>query len=82
MLTKLKKWGNSQGMRFPKFLLKEAHIDVGDDVNISIKEGKIIIESVKKVRKKYSLKELVSRMPKDYKPEEVDWGLPTGKEEW
>jgi antitoxin MazE len=82
MLTKLKKWGNSQGMRFPKFLLKEAHIDVGDDVNISIKEGKIIIESVKKVRKKYSLKELVSRMPKDYKPEEVDWGPPTGKEEW
>ena len=52
MLAKVKKWGNSQGMRFPKFLLKEAHIDVGDDVNISIKEGKIIIEPVKKRRKK------------------------------
>jgi antitoxin MazE len=82
MLTKVKKWGNSQGMRFPKFLLKEAHIDVGDDVNISIKEGKIIIEPVKKRSKKYHIKELVAKMPKDYKPEEVDWGSPAGKEEW
>ena len=82
MLTKVKKWGNSQGMRFPKFLLKEAQIDVGDDVNISIKQGKIIIEPVKKIRKKYRIKELVSKMPKDYKPKEVDWGSPIGKEEW
>ena len=82
MLTKVKKWGNSQGMRFPKFLLKEAHIDVGDDVNISIKEGKIIVEPIKKRRKKFLIKELVSKMPKEYKPEEVDWGAPIGKEEW
>jgi CRISPR/Cas system-associated protein Csm6 len=30
----------------------------------------------------YDLAELVSRIPKDYKTEEVDMGPPVGREEW
>ena len=51
MFTKIQKWGNSQGLRFPKFLLEEANIKVGDDVNISVKKGKIIIEPKANIRK-------------------------------
>ncbi|MEJ2750524.1 MAG: AbrB/MazE/SpoVT family DNA-binding domain-containing protein, partial [Anaerolineae bacterium] len=43
MLTKVKKWGNRQGLRFPKTILKEADIHVGDEVSISVKDGKIIV---------------------------------------
>ncbi len=82
MVTKVQRWGNSQGLRFPKALLEDVHIKVGDAVQMSVQGGKIIIEPLEKVRGKYDLKELVSRMPKDYHVEEVEWGSPVGKEEW
>jgi antitoxin MazE len=82
MLSKVQKWGNSQGLRFTKTLLQEAQINVGDEVNVSVQEGRIIIEPVTKVRGKYDLKELVSKMPQEYHVEELDWGEPSGKEVW
>ncbi len=82
MLSKVQKWGNSQGLRFPKTILKEALIEVGDEVNISVQDGKIIVELLNKLHNTRSLRELVSRIPKDYRTEELDWGPPVGKEEW
>ena len=82
MVTKVQKWGNSQGLRFSKAILEEAHINVGDQVNISVKKGQIIVEPVTKVRGKYDLRELVSKMPQNYQVEELDWGKPMGKEVW
>ena len=82
MLTKVKKWGNSQGLRFPKTLLEEAQIKLGDQVSVTAQDGKIIIETVKKLRNVYDLEELVSKIPEDYRAEEVDWGRPAGKEAW
>ena len=82
MLTKLQKWGNSQGVRFTKAILDEAQIRVGDHVNISVRKGQIIVEPVRTVRGKYDLKELVSKLPEDYRTGESDWGPPVGKETW
>jgi antitoxin component of MazEF toxin-antitoxin module len=33
-------------------------------------------------KKKFDLAEMVSRMPKDYSPNEEDFGKPSGKEVW
>ena len=82
MLTKVQKWGNSQGLRFTKALLDEAQIKVGDEVKISVDKGRIIVEPATKVRGKYDLETLVSRMPKGYQAEELDWGSPVGREAW
>ena len=82
MLTRIQKWGNSQGLRFSKALLQEARIDVGDEVNVSIQKGRIVVEPMPKVRGRYDLKELVSRMPEKYQVDEVDWGSPVDKEIW
>ena len=82
MLTKVQKWGNSQGLRLPKALLDEAQIKVGDEVKISVDKGRIIVEPATKVRGKYDLETLVSRMPKGYQAEELDWGPPVGREAW
>jgi antitoxin MazE len=82
MVTKIQKWGNSQGLRLAKQVLEDAHISVGDDVNVTARDGLIVIEPVRRVRGKRSLKELVSRIPKNYEPEETDWGEPVGKEAW
>jgi antitoxin MazE len=82
MLTKVQKWGNSQGLRFTKHILDEAQIEVGDEVEVLVQDGSIIVKPTTKVRGKYDLKELVAKMPKDYKPSEEDWGEPAGNEAW
>ena len=82
MLSRIQKWGNSQGLRFTKALLQEAQINVGDEVSVSVQKGRIIVEPATKVRGKYDLKELISKIPQDYQAEELDWGEPVGKEEW
>jgi antitoxin MazE len=64
MITKIQKWGNSQGVRLAKHLLEDAGIAIGDDVEIIIGENEIRI--VKKTRPKFNLKEMVAKMPKDY----------------
>ena len=82
MVTKIQKWGNSQGIRLAKRVLEDAHISVGDNVDVTIRDGVIILAPVKRVRGKQSLRDLVSRIPKNYKTTELDWGEPVGREAW
>jgi antitoxin MazE len=82
MLAKIQKWGNSQGLRLTKNLLTDAQLGVGDEVDISVKDGIMIVTPAKKIRSKYSLKDLVARIPRNYQTGEVDWGGPVGKEVW
>jgi antitoxin MazE len=82
MITTVQKWGNSQGLRLSKELLSHAEIEVGDRVEVGVRDGAIVIEPVRRVRGRVDLKELVSRIPKNHKPEGTDWGRPVGKEVW
>ena len=82
MLSKVQQWGNSQGIRIPKNLLENSHIKVGEEVIISAKNGKIIVEATHKIRGKYDIKDLISKMPHDYEVEEENWGTPLGQEVW
>ena len=82
MVTKVQKWGNSQGLRLAKQVLADARISVGDDVDVTARDGVIVIAPVRRVRGKQSLQELVSRIPKNYEAGEMDWGEPVGGEAW
>jgi antitoxin MazE len=82
MITKVQKWGNSQGLRFTKEILEQARIDLGDQVKVTVRGGRIIVEPVVKVRGKYDLKKLVAKIPRNYRVEEFDRGGPVGKEAW
>lgn len=82
MITRVQKWGNSQGLRLARQVLEDAHISVGDDVEVAAKDGVIVIAPVKRVRGKVSLEELVSRIPEGHKVQEADWGKAVGKETW
>ena len=82
MVTKIQKWGNSQGLRLAKGVLEDAHIGVGDEVDVTVREGLIVIAPARRIRGRQSLQELVSRIPKGYKAEEMDWGEPVGREVW
>ncbi len=82
MITKLQKWGNSQGVRINKSVLEQTGLSVGDPVDVVAKSGLIVLKPKLKRRKKYNLKELVDKMPSRYRPQEFDWGEPQGKEVW
>ncbi len=82
MITRVQKWGNSQGLRLAKHLLEEAHIAVDDEVEVVVQEGEIVVRPVSRPRGKYDLKKLVAQMPDDYEPDEESWGAPVGKEVW
>jgi antitoxin MazE len=82
MLTKIQKWGNSQGLRLAKNLLADAHLGVGDEVDIAVKNGIIMVTPAKRKRGRHRLEDLVARIPESYQTGEVDWGKPVGKEAW
>lgn len=82
MVTKVQKWGNSQGVLIDCKLLEDARISIGDEVELDVHEGFIVVTTKRRIRGKHNLKELISRIPKDYQAEEVKWGEPLGKEVW
>lgn len=82
MVTKVQKWGNSQGLRLARQVLEAARISVGDEVDVAARDGVIVIAPVRPVRAKQSLQELVSRIPKGYRTSAVNRGKPAGREVW
>jgi antitoxin MazE len=81
MPAKIQKWGNSQGLRLSRSLLADARLGVGDEVDIRVEDGMMIVMPAKKVRGRYRLEDLVARIPEDYHAGEVDWGEPAGRED-
>jgi antitoxin MazE len=82
VITRVQRWGNSQGLRLNKGLLAEAHIEVGDEVDVDLRDGALVITPLRRVRGGHDLRALVRRIPADYAPEEFDWGSPAGGEVW
>ena len=81
MTAVISNWGNSQGLRVPKDIMKELHLSVGDKMNIVIENEKIVLEPIKQERIKYNINDLVKQLPSDYKTNE-EFDNATGLEEW
>ena len=82
MVTKIQKTDNSDSIYFTKTMLDEAKIKAGDEVQVTIQNGRIIVETRTIARKRIDLQELLAEMPEEYQPEETEWGKPVGKEVW
>ena len=82
MVTTVQKWGNSQGLRLAKGVLQDAHIGVGDEVDVLVRDGVIVVAPARKRHGRHRLADLVARIPADGETKEVDWGKPVGKEAW
>ena len=82
MITKVQKWGNSQGLRLSKEILSNVDIEVGDAVDVAVRDGALVVTPVRRVRGRLDIEQLVREIPRGYKPGELDWGPPTGREVW
>ena len=81
MILTISKWGNSQGIRIPKDLMKKLHAAIGTTVNAEFHDGKVIIEPVL-IQKKYDIHDLVKKIQTKHKQKEIDWGKSEGNETW
>ena len=80
MLTKVRKWGNSLGLRIPKAFAQEVSVEEGSTVDISIAEGQLVVRAVR--RRAYELGDLLAEVSADNLHGEVSTGEPRGRESW
>ena len=79
-VSKIQKWGNSQGIRIPKKMLETLDLKVND--SISIEEGENCLK-IKKVEEKLSnIEKLFLNYEGEYEKIDLDWDNEVGKESW
>ncbi len=80
MQTQVREWGNSQGVRLSKEILKSAGIALNEVLDISVSNG--VITLVKPFRHK-TLEERAAEFDgKLILDGEYDWGESVGREVW
>jgi len=85
MTTKLKKWGNSYGIRIPKEIVDKMEIEEDSEIDLQVSAKGLIVKPLKTKKQKntkYSLKKLLKDFESKTKHREFDWGEPVGQEIW
>jgi antitoxin MazE len=80
MHVRVQKWGNSLAVRIPKPLAEDAKVKEGTVLNLAVSEGKVVATPVEK--KKWSLKQLLSKVNRKNLHAEVDSSPSVGREIW
>lgn len=78
MKTQIGKWGNSLAFRIPRHAIEELSLQLNDEVECKVKDGKLVIEVIRP--KEYTLDELLTQDIEDEL--EIYWGKAEGKEMW
>ena len=76
----IQKWGNSQGIRIPKFILEQINLSTDSTVDLIVKDNTIIIKEA--VKKHKTLAERFENYNGETPTGEYDWGNPQGEEIW
>ena len=78
MQVQVRAWGNSQGVRLTKEMLRETGITLNDVLNVETTNGRIILS--KPFRHKTLEERAEAYGGKLGLSEGIDWGLPVGME--
>jgi antitoxin MazE len=81
MTTTIQKWGNSQGIRIPKFILESLNLSNNETVEL-IAENNVLIIKKAKQEEIMTIEKLFENYEDEYNPIDIDWGKPVGKEVW
>lgn len=80
MRVQVKPWGNSQGIRISKDILREADVEIDDVLEVKVVNGMITL--VKPFRHK-TLEERAAEFNGNLNLDgEYNWGEPVGREVW
>ena len=77
----LQKWGNSQGIRIPKYILETINWNPDEILDIEVQDNSIVLKKktdypIIDLKKKFA--EYNGEVPQG----EYDWGEPQGEEVW
>ena len=79
MQSSISRWGNSLAVRLPRHAVEGANLQEGSAVEVEVKEGTVVIKTV---RKRFKLSDLLAQMEPEQKHKETDWGPAQGEEAW
>ncbi|MBX7223852.1 MAG: AbrB/MazE/SpoVT family DNA-binding domain-containing protein [Blastocatellia bacterium] len=80
MRVQVQKWGNSLALRIPKSFAVETHIAPGSTVDLTLIDGKLIVEPVEDALQ--TLDGLLANVTSDNLHQPIDSGDPVGNELW
>ncbi len=80
MVSRIRRWGNSLGLRIPKQLADEIHLAEGASVDLKAHNGRLIVTPLR--REVHTLEELLAAVKRSNLHDEVDFGQPRGREAW
>ena len=72
MLMSIKKWGNSQGLRFSKEIFEQLKTRVNNEVNVEVLKNIIVVTKARPDT--IDIAKLLSEYNGDYRGKEYDWG--------
>ena len=81
MRIRVQKWGNSLAVRIPKVFAAEVCLKSGALVDLSLADGKLLLQPVEEDPIP-TLDELLSGLTPESLHGEIDWGPPVGRETW
>ena len=82
MKIAINKWGNSLGIRLPKYAVDTLQIADKQQMELSIQaDGSLLLQKIQKVQP-ISTASLFEGYTSNYKCEEIDSGAPVGNEIW
>lgn len=80
MRATVRKWGNSLALRIPSGLAEDAHLSDGAEVDIALRDGRLVVEPV--AAPEASLDELVAGITPENRHHEQFADGPRGAEAW
>ncbi len=79
MNTRIAKWGHSLAVRIPRAFAREAKLEEGTEVDITVSDGRLVISPA---RSRSGLEKLVEQITPEKRHDETDWGDRAGREAW
>jgi antitoxin MazE len=80
MVATVAKWGNSLALRIPQHIAKKIQLTEGAEVDLVVIDGNLVIKP--RLRKRYSLEELVDAITPENLHSEVETEVAVGNEAW
>ncbi|MFN5511257.1 MAG: AbrB/MazE/SpoVT family DNA-binding domain-containing protein [Burkholderiales bacterium] len=80
MESVIRKWGNSPALRLPAAVLKQAGYQLDQKVELTVTQGRIVIEPLQSVR--YELGDLLAGLSRANRHDSVDFGPAVGREQF
>ncbi len=80
MATTVQKWGNSLGIRLPKFVAEQVNLSQGSEIEFDIRNGMLTIMPRRTRTRKHKLAELLAQFKPRHRHGELNDSPPIGRE--